>query len=451
MATPIAVAGAGIAGLCTALLLARQGYDVELIDRDTPAPDDLAEIQEWSRPGTPQAQHPHVYLGLFRKLLRENLPDVHGDLLANGIEELPFNGGLPEAEQDLVMMAARRTTLEWALHRALRKEHQVRYRPGVTIRDVEVADGRVRGLRTSEGVEEYSLVIDATGARSKLAAHFRRIEAEAECGKVYNTRFYRLREGVVQPPLRHGSVTVVDGLGYGAALFCHDLGIFSIDIGRLPEDETLKGLRDPDAFERVVALLEPFRPWVGPEHCTPISEVVPMAGLRNVLYTLSDDAPAGYFPVGDTVCVTDPTFGRGMALGLAQAVQLVHTLTEATGDRASLNLHTTAAAVDLCRPWYDDVVVQDRARTSLWRAAVAGERWQDLLPGMPPNPFLMIDAEALDPELGLIGRRYVSMLSGTLDDEDVHRRIAALPASPAADQAAAHAPTYPDVVAALRS
>ncbi|SFQ69240.1 Dehydrogenase (flavoprotein) [Amycolatopsis arida] len=446
MATPIAVVGAGVAGLCTALLLARQGRDVDLLDRDTPPPDELAELGEWQRPGTPQAQHPHVYLGLFRRLLRENLPDVHGDLLAGGIEELPFSGNLPGAEEDLVMMAARRSTLEWALHRALRKEHQIRYRPGVSVQAVEVAGGRVRGLRTARGVAEYDVVVDATGARSRLAVPFRGVVAEAECGKVYNTRFYRLRPGVPRPPLRYGSVTVVDGLGYGAALFCHDLGYFSIDIGRLPEDETLKRLRDPDAFERVVALFAAFRPWT--EHCAPVGEVVPMAGLRNVLYDLADDAPVGYFPVGDTVCVTDPTFGRGMALALAQAVPLARALA-AGGGGADLNRRTTAAAVELTRPWFDDVVLQDRARTALWRAAVAGRPWQDLLPGMPPNPFLMIDAEDRDPELGLLGRRYVSMLHGTLDTADVRRRIAAVADSPAPGQAPAHAPSYPAIVEAL--
>ncbi|CAM03830.1 flavin-dependent dehydrogenase [Saccharopolyspora erythraea NRRL 2338] len=452
MAARIAVVGGSVAGLSSAILLARRGFEVDLYERDTPPPDDLDDVQQWNRPGAPQTQHPHVFLGLFRKLLRQNLPDVHEDMLAGGVEELPFSCPLAATapgDEDLLMMAARRTTLEWALHRARGRESRIRYCPGASVQLGDVDNGTLKGIRTAEGDRDYDAVLDATGARSKLGLAFTPVVSDIECGKVYNSRFYVLRDGAERPPLQYGSVSVVDGLGYGAALFYHDRGTFSIDIGRLPEDDAMKKLRDPHAFDRVVAMLEPFRPWFEDGKASPISEVVPMPGLRNVLRGLAPDAPKGYFPVGDRVCLTDPTFGRGLALALAHAVRIAETFAGTEGELAALNVRTTQEQVDYVRPWFDDVVVQDVARTSLWRAAVEDEPWQHLLPDMPPNPFLMIDAEEHDPELGQAARRYVSMLTRTVDTSDIHERIQAIGTSSAKDQAAASAPTYAQVLDAL--
>ncbi|MFD7576229.1 FAD-dependent oxidoreductase, partial [Streptomyces sp. NPDC059810] len=88
MVARIVVAGGGIAGLSAALLLARQGYAVDLVERDGPPPPDLGDVQEWQRPGAPQVRHPHMFLGLFRHLLHTRLPDVHADLLAHGVDEV---------------------------------------------------------------------------------------------------------------------------------------------------------------------------------------------------------------------------------------------------------------------------------------------------------------------------------------------------------------------------
>lgn len=453
MAARIAVVGGGVGGLSSALLLARRGFEVEIFERDAPPPADLADVQGWPRPGAPQSHHPHVYLGLFRRLLRENLPDVLQDMHDHGVDELPFSGTrgpVEPGDQDLVMMAARRNTLEWALHRAVAGESRIRLRSGVSAQLAEPVGGVLTGVRTAAGVVDFDLVIDATGARSRVGQQYLDTVSEAECGKVYNSRFYALRDGVQRPPLEHGSTTVVDGLGYGVALFAHDCGVFSIDVGRLPEDDALKKLRDPDAFDRVVALFDKFTPWFADGNASPISEVVPMPGLRNVLRTLKPDAPKGYFPLGDRVCLTDPTFGRGLALALAHAVRLTETLAAAGGDLTGLNVQTTREQVEFVRPWFDDVVVQDVFRTSLWRAAVKGESWQELLAGAPPNPFLMIDAEEHDPELGLAARRYVSMLTRTVDTTEVHERIQAImELSEAGEQAASSAPAYTDVLAAL--
>lgn len=442
----IAVVGAGVAGLSAAILLSRRGLPVEVYERDPDVPADLLEAGARTRPGAPQTRHPHVFLGLFRKLLVEHLPDVYDDLRAHGIEEVPLAS--PGATGDQVMLAARRSVVEWALRRALDRD-RIPFRPGTAVREIVADGGAIRGVRLEEGTEPARLVVDAGGTRSRAAARWTRVVADVECGKVYNSRFYRLAEGVPRPPTRYGTVTIVDGLGYGAALFGHDHGSFSIDVGRLPEDDALKDLRDAEAFERVLALFPQFEPWLRPGIARPVGDVTPMAGLRNVLRTLAPDAPAGYVPIGDALCVTDPTFGRGAALALDQAVRLAGTLAGAGGDPAAAARDAVEDLERRLRPWYDDVVVQDTARTRLWRAAVAGEPLQGILAGLPPNPFMLLDAAEHDPGLADAAGRYISMLTPTLDTPELRERVGRLIPVLIERQALTPAPSYAEVVKAL--
>ena len=56
MSKNIAIVGAGIAGLCTGLALAKKGLNVTLFERDLPPPDGDAEAAffNWSRRGAAQ-------------------------------------------------------------------------------------------------------------------------------------------------------------------------------------------------------------------------------------------------------------------------------------------------------------------------------------------------------------------------------------------------------------
>jgi hypothetical protein len=156
----------------------------------------------------------------------------------------------------------------------------------------------------------------------------------------------------------------------------------------------------------VLALFPQFEPWLRPGVSRPVSDVVPMAGLRNVLRMLSSGAPAGYVPLGDALCVTDPTFGRGAALALGQAVRLSEALRDGVPARDAVR-----EIEQWLRPWFDDVTLQDTARTRPWRAAVADEPLEGILAGLPPNPFMLLDAADRDPGLADAAGRYVSMLT----------------------------------------
>ncbi len=67
MAQSVAIVGAGIAGMCTALALAKQGFEITLFERDIPPPAGDADqaFFEWQRRGAAQFRHPHAFLGLM--------------------------------------------------------------------------------------------------------------------------------------------------------------------------------------------------------------------------------------------------------------------------------------------------------------------------------------------------------------------------------------------------
>ena len=82
----IMVVGGSAAGQFTALLSARAGHDVVLLDRDPiePASDIEAAAASAFRPAVPQFVQPHIMLPRCRLLLRQALPDVYDALLAAG-------------------------------------------------------------------------------------------------------------------------------------------------------------------------------------------------------------------------------------------------------------------------------------------------------------------------------------------------------------------------------
>ena len=160
----ITVVGGGVAGLSAALKLGRLGHTVTLIERDrTAMPETPDAAFEWVRRGAPQVRHSHAFLGRLRTSLARNEPDVLEALLEAGATEMRFGDNLPPemtnfvrepGDDELVMLACRRTTFEWVLRRMALDEGNVTFEGGRAVVGLVAGDESppiVTGVRLDDG------------------------------------------------------------------------------------------------------------------------------------------------------------------------------------------------------------------------------------------------------------------------------------------------------------
>lgn len=392
----IAVVGGGVAGLGAALSLGRAGHRVLVLERDdTPMPADPAAAFGWDRRGAPQVRHSHAFLARLRNLLRDHHPDVLDALLAAGATEMRFGDDLPPTivdfrpepgDDELVMLACRRTTFEWVLRRAVLAEPSVELRTGVAAEGL-VADagsaGRphVTGLRLhGGGVVDTDLVVAASGRRGAASDWLEAIgappvvEEVEDTGIVYFSRFYRLRDGAEHPP-RSGPIGGDLGyLKYG--VFVGDNRTFSVTLATPVDDDQLRRLlADPATFEAAARQLVAAEPWLDGRAEPLGDDVHVMAGLLN---RWRDHLPGGepvatgFVPVGDAVLCTNPLYGRGCSTAFWGAHLLSAAVADHGPDTREIALAYDASLRAEIEPWYRSGVAQDAEARRVAAALLAG-------------------------------------------------------------------------------
>ncbi|HEX2486290.1 MAG TPA: NAD(P)-binding protein [Myxococcota bacterium] len=433
----IAVVGGSVAGLAAALLLARDGHAVTVLERDRipQAATPVEAFAAWERRGAPQVRHSHAFLARLHQLLVARAPDVLAQLLAAGAEELRFADLLPPTMEDrsprpgddaLVMLACRRVTFEWVLRRVAAETPGVALRDGVEVLGLEAARAArplVRGVRLrGEGGREESLaadlVVDASGRRSKLPAWLAALgapspaEAGEDCGIFYCSRFYRLRPGAERP---QRDTTIGADLGYlKYAIFHGDGGIFSITFAASPDDAPLRALLREAPFELAAAALPATRPWRDPDVAEAITGVHGMAQLRNVRRRYVADGralAAGVVAIGDASIHTNPLYGRGCTFAVLHAALLCDALREHPDDPEAMALALEAATGREIVPWYELSRTQDRD------AIEVAERWRR---GETPDAPVA-EGGAVDPKAFLRGLLRHGLVPALRSDADVSR------------------------------
>jgi 2-polyprenyl-6-methoxyphenol hydroxylase-like FAD-dependent oxidoreductase len=377
-ATPVVVVGGSVAGLASALALGRQGHRVTVIERDR-----LAEFADAEaafaaeRRGAPQAHQTHGFLARLTVTLRREFPDIWQVLLQAGAESMMLTRGLgapEEGDDDLNVLIVRRTTFEWALRDAVRREPFVEYRPGTEVaglvgRPGATGDGgepHVTGVHLGDGTELSGDVVVCTGRRGPLVSWLGGLGAEiteevADTHIVYLTRWYRLPQG---------TPTDIDarlGGNFGylkyLAVPC-DGSTFSVTLAvRSSDDELRKVLSDPDAFDRACRLLPGPDRFLGLGPVEPLGPVRPMGGLINRLRHFTDDdrrpLVTGLHVVGDAHTCTNPMYGRGCALAFVQATLLAQAYAAHDGDAAERGAAYEALSAREIEPWFRTSVVMD--------------------------------------------------------------------------------------------
>lgn len=382
----IVIVGAGVAGLCAAMALAREGRRVTVLDRDPPPPDldpDQA-FRDWSRRGVTQLRHSHVFIGKLVTLIRERHPALWDKLIAAGAREVTFGDALPPAlragyvfapgDEELSFLFSRRSTLELIMRRHAASLPGVDFVTDVFVSgvDTEIQDGVpaitvIRG--TSDGEARVWFAddfIDATGRGSQFADWLRVAgaeiaEEESPAGILYFTRHYRLRDGQNEPD--RGIAQGAGDLGYiKYGVFAADNRHFSITLACPEIESDLRVmLPRPDVFDKVCAMMPGAARWTDPVRAEPVSKVFAMGALKNVWRCFTkDDAPVvkNYFAIGDSALRTNPLYGRGCTTGAVQAFLLGDVFDETTDPTARMLLHEERVREEL-RPFFDAMVRQD--------------------------------------------------------------------------------------------
>ena len=173
----ILVLGSGLTGLTAAMLLARDGHAVTVLDGDPAPPPEGAETawREWARPGVAQFRQLHFLLPRWRAIMAEELPDVLVAMLGAGAtrtnvlhqRSADVTGGWRPGDERFDAVTARRPVIEAAVAGVAARTPGVTIRRGVRVSGLVTAGRsavpRVVGVRTDGGELAADLVVDATG------------------------------------------------------------------------------------------------------------------------------------------------------------------------------------------------------------------------------------------------------------------------------------------------
>jgi 2-polyprenyl-6-methoxyphenol hydroxylase-like FAD-dependent oxidoreductase len=436
----IVVIGGGLIGLATAQLVALQGHDVTVLERD-PAPPPATSHQaddRWERLGVMQFRQPHYLLPQGRRLLDEYLPDVAGALESAGAVPHSMLSALPPGitdraprpgDEKFLTRTARRPVLEHALASAVGT--LVEIRRGARVTGLLTTRSRqVTGVRLMDRAELHAdLVIDAAGRGSPLpvwldaAGLYEVAERAEDAGFTYYSRFFRARPGQTRPgvppaPLT-GNVTPFDC--YSILTYPADASTWSVTVAIHTSDRALRKLREERHWTRLVSECPLHAHLI--ERAEPVTGVLAAGGVVNRLRAVvraGVPVATGVLSVGDAWATTSPALGRGVTLGLMHAAIVAEAVADHVKDPLTLALEYDRLTRQRLLPWYRNTVYLDNHRIAEIAAVIEGRspRREDTdLAGAPLRDLLT----AMTWDAGVF-RAYLEMIAMLAPPQEIMSR-----------------------------
>ncbi len=431
----ILVAGGGMGGLSTAMLLAADGHDVTVLERDPASPPATADEawDQWERKGINQFRMIHYFLPRFREIAEAELPHAVEALDADGV--LRFNpmalapesvtGGFRDGDERFEAMTGRRPMIEAAFARTAAATPGVTVRRGVAVRGLLVgepaADGvpHVIGVVTDTGDElRADLVVDATGRRSSLPSLLEAIGAVApeeeieDSGFMYFGRYFRSPDGSI-PPAFGGLLQHYDSVSF--LTLPADNGTWGMGIVTSAADATLRAVRDVEVWERVFASYPLLAHWLEGDPMTDVQLMAKIEDRHRSFVVDGRPVATGVAPVADSWACTNPSVGRGATIGLIHAQALRDLLRDHDlGDPLSFASAWHDLTVERVEPLYRDTLTFDRHRLGEIDAQIAGVAYETDDPGWAIGKALE-SASGNDPDI-LRGLIEIGSLLGRPDE-----------------------------------
>ncbi|MGC1401242.1 NAD(P)/FAD-dependent oxidoreductase [Candidatus Binatus sp.] len=308
------IVGARVAGSAAAILLARDGRRVLLVDKDAFPSERLST---------------HIVLGGGTKVLErmgvletlERLGGVRFSKMRSIGPDFDYSGALARDGADDRGLCLGRVLMDAAMIDAARSFEGVTFRERLRLTDLIIEDGAVMGIRGEDasGVHEFHapLTIGADGMRSSVAQiASERIDAfqrtDVPCARAY---YYAYFDGVARKNLGDEVVTEFESAPGAGNLVCRCENGLTVAATAFDAGE-MKTFRTDLVSNLRRYLNRSFEVGKMLEGATMVGKVFSSGLLNN---TYRDPVTDGALLLGDAGLHVDPLFGQGHSMALMSA------------------------------------------------------------------------------------------------------------------------------------